>query len=130
MVKRELSVWDFVKCEPKKELLDFISQGLYINEVDCSLIYNSHNITPLLVQEDGLDILRAVNNTITCNNLVVSDSVILPPSIGEVKYVIDEGLYIFTGEDWVKLSSIEPVVEKINLWTRIKKFFNIKKRGN
>ena len=32
--------------------------------------------------------------------------------------------------DWVKLSSIEPVVEKTNLWTRIKKFFNIKKRGN
>ena len=118
MVKRELSVWDFVKCEPKKELLDFISPGVYLTEGELSYTFGVDTVIPLTVQEDGLNRY----NTITCNNLVVNDSVTLPPLLGHVKYVTDEGFYIFTGEDWVELSSIEPVVEKTNLWTRIKNF--------
>ncbi len=122
MVKRELSVWDFVKCEPKKELLDFIIPGVYDTVVDFSYNFVGDTFIPLTVQEDDLNILTAVHNTITCNNLVVNDSVTLPPSSGDVKYVTDEGFHIFTDECWVKLSSIEPVVEKTNLWTRLKNF--------
>ena len=134
MIKRDFTVWDFVKQGPKKETSDVGTTcwSLPFSGVEELLEVVTH--VPSAGTLFTIDV-GTTEWTTTVSDLTVLGSADIPPSQGQMFFdTTDNTTKVFVNDDWVTLSSIgktprtfESDIRKLSsLWTKFKNLFKFK----
>ena len=145
MIKRDFSVWDFVKQEPKKDTID-ITGGTLISDYivgngDWTTTTTAIGGNNIILGGNNLTVSDDVNNTVFVQNLSVAGTTDIPPQTGQMRTEIDEDGYWSTQvyipeREWVTISRTESMVtsgetfvptQRVSIWTKFKNLF--KKRA-
>lgn len=144
MIKRDFSVWDFVKQEPKKETID-ITGGTLISDYPNVIVGNGDWTTTttaiggnnIILGGNNLTVSDDINNTVFVQNLSVAGTTDIPPREGDMRTVMDEDGYWATqvfntplnattpnnpnGEEWVTISRTDSMITVDGFSTRPKR---------
>jgi hypothetical protein len=146
MVKRDFSVWDFVKQEPKKRgftILDGNSEHFtFTVDPSSEWVVDTTAGTNNIVLGSNMTISADVSDTVFISNLSVAGSAEIPPQEGQMRTIMDEDGYWSTQvyiptQEWVTISRTDSMVTvdgnypdltpRVSLWTKFKNLF--KKRA-
>jgi hypothetical protein len=154
MIKRDFTAWDFVKQEPKKQGFTILGGvgDLFITDYPSMIIdTNSEwvfNTTAgtnnIILGGQNMTISADVSDTVYVQNLSVAGTTDIPPTVGQMRTIMDEDGYWSTqtfiitdeGGTWVTISRIESMItagetfiptQRVSIWTKFKNLF--KKRA-